>query len=316
MKGGEQSKIRQWFFSPHLSAGLAMFLWAFSFVVIRGTHEMVPPIGLNFWRTTVAFLALFAMALPHLRRELGAVLTQWKTFLLLGFVLYITGNMAVFFGLQSTTVINGGLVNAMAPIAIVGFSWLLFRETIAPLQTLGILISLVGVVVLISRADLGVLAALNFNRGDLWFLVAVTGWSLYAVLLRRTAPALHLLVVMAALALCGWMFLLPLYIWESLTQRAMEFNAPTVLSIIYLALLSSASATLLWTRAIRMLGANRVGLFIHLMPVFSVSLAIIFLGEVLRLFHVAGISLIGIGIYLTTVLGRRLAAGKPGSNPH
>jgi drug/metabolite transporter (DMT)-like permease len=170
---------------------------------------------------------------------------------------------------------------------------------------LGILISLAGVVILITRADLMVLAAFDFNRGDLWFLVAVIGWALYAVLLKRAAPALHALSFMTAVTVCGILLLFPLYLWESLTQRPTEFNAPTVLSVIYLGLFTAVFAILLWTRAVRVLGANKVGLFIHLVPVFSVILAIIFLGEVLRGFHLIGIAMIGIGIYLTTVIGSK-----------
>jgi len=300
-----QLPLRRFVQSPYFSAALAMLLWAFSFVVIRGTHEMVPPIGLNFWRSCLALLLLIAMGFPHLRLEMRAILKQWKTFFLLGFLLVVVGNTAMFVGLQSTTAINGGLLNSMGPVVIVVFSWLLFREMVTPLQMLGILTSLAGVIILITRADTTVLTALDFNRGDLWFLVAVIGWALYAVLIRRTAPTMHSLVFMAAVTLCGIVFLFPLYLWESLTQRPTEFNAPTVLSIIYLGLFTAVFAILLWTRAIRMLGANNVGLFIHLVPVFSVILAIIFLGEVLRGFHLIGIALIAIGIYLTTVIGSK-----------
>ena len=147
----------------------------------------------------------------------------------------------------------------MGPVVIVVFSWLLFRDTVAPLQLLGILISLAGVIILVSRADTAVLTALDFNQGDLWFLVAVIGWSLYAVLIRRVAPAMNSMAFMTAVTLCGVVFLLPLYLWESLTQRPTEFNTPTVLSIIYLGLLTAVFAILLWTRAIRMLGANNAG---------------------------------------------------------
>ena len=267
---------------------------------------MVPPIGLNFWRSCLALLLLLAMGFSHLRLEMRAILNQWKTFFLLGFLLVLIGNTAMFVGLQSTTAINGGLLNSMGPVVIVVFSWLLFRETVTPLQMLGILTSLAGVIILITRADTTVLTALDFNRGDLWFLVAVIGWALYAVLIRRTAPTMHSLAFMTAVTLCGIVLLFPLYLWESLTQRPTEFNTPTVLSIIYLGLFTAVFAILLWTRAIRMLGANNVGLFIHLVPVFSVILAIIFLGEVLRGFHLIGIALIAIGIYLTTVIGSKV----------
>ncbi len=300
-----QLPLRRFVQSPYFSAALAMLFWAFSFVVIRGTHEMVPPIGLNFWRSCLALLLLLAMGFSHLRPEMRAILKQWKTFFILGFLLLVAGNTAMFVGLQSTTAINGGLINSMGPVVIVVCSWFLFRETVTPLQMLGILISLAGVVILITRADLMVLTAFDFNRGDLWFLVAVIGWALYAVLLRRAAPALHPLSFMTAVTVCGILLLFPLYLWESLTQRPTEFNAPTVLSVIYLGLFTAVFAILLWTRAVRLLGANNVGLFIHLVPVFSVILAIIFLGEVLRGFHLIGIAMIGMGIYLTTVIGSK-----------
>jgi drug/metabolite transporter (DMT)-like permease len=297
--------LRRLVLSPYFSAAIAMLCWALSFVVIRGTHEMVPPIGLNFWRSFLALLLLIAMGFSHLRLEMRVILNQWKTFFLLGFLLVLIGNTAMFVGLQFTTAINAGLLNSMGPVVIVVSSWLLFRETVTPLQMLGILTSLAGVIILITRADITVLTAFDFNRGDLWILVAVIGWALYAVLVRRTAPTMHSLAFMTAVTFCGIVLLFPLYLWESLTQRPTELNAPTVLSIIYLGLFTAVFAILLWTRAIRMLGANNVGLFIHLVPVFSVILAIIFLGEVLRGFHLIGIALIAIGLYLTTVIGSK-----------
>ena len=300
-----QSALSRAFLSPYLLGILAILAWASTFVVVRGVHEVAPPIGLNFGRTALALAMFLIIGYGHVRREWDGIVEHWKQLCIIGFLLIVTGNTVMFVGLQYTTAINMALLNSMMPIVIVCFSWVLLRDRLTLLQSFGIVISLLGVITLIARAKLSVLAGLDFNRGDLLMLMTVLSWALYAVLIKRWPMTLHPVSFMSGVTFCGLVILLPFYLWEALFIKPTVINPAMVASGLYLGPLGSAIAILWYNRAIRELGANRVGIFSHLSPAFTVILAFIFLGEVLHLFHIAGIALIAVGIYLTTVLGSR-----------
>ena len=137
-------------------------------------------------------------------------------------------------------------------------------------------------------------------RGDLLMLLAVPMWALYTVLLRRLPATLPPLAMLLAVTMIGLVLLLPAYGWEFLVVGGVALQPANVVSIAYVGLLASVISYICWNRAVVQVGANKAGLFIHLMPVFSTLLAILFLGEVLQPFHFAGIALIGAGLYLTT----------------
>ncbi|MDS4068377.1 MAG: DMT family transporter, partial [Candidatus Competibacter sp.] len=135
----------------------------------------------------------------------------------------------------------------------------------------------------------------------------VTSWALYSVCLRWRPAELEPLNFQAATMLLGMVVLTPLYGWDLAHDRTFVLNVATVASILYLALFPSILAYIFWNRAVAELGANRTGQFLHLMPAFGAVLSMIFLGERLYAFHGVGIALIGLGIYLATVYGRKLA---------
>ena len=85
-----------------------------------------------------------------------------------------------------------------------------------------------------------------------------------------------------------------------------------IAALVAVALFSSVLAYIFWNRGVDQVGASVAGLFVHLMPVFGVVLAWLFLGERLALFHVAGIALILTGIWITSRLGRRTAPAPAG----
>lgn len=287
--------------SPYMAAATAMFFWALSMILVRFVRGEVPPLGMSFWRTLVALLLVLPFAVPRVRADWPILRRHWPILALLGFLLFVGGNGALFVGLQDTTAINAALINSFEPIAIIVVGALMFRDAVTVRQGFGVAISLVGVIALIARADLSVLAALDLNRGDLWVLFAIMTWAFYAVLIRRSPRGLHFLSQFAALAFFGALFMFPLYVWEAIAVAPTRPTVETVSSVAILAVFSTLLSVILWNRAIAGLGSGRAGLFIHLIVVYTVILATLFLGETLELYHGFGIALIGVGIWLATV---------------
>jgi drug/metabolite transporter (DMT)-like permease len=202
--------------------------------------------------------------------------------------------------LKLSTATNTVLINSMIPIFIVMVSWLGFKERITLRQSIGIAISLAGLLFIIANGNLSTIISVRFSKGDLWTICAGISWALYSVLLRKCPTELNSLSFLATLIIIGTLFISPFYIWEMSTGKTMNISQATIGSIVYVALFASILAYIFWNKAIQIIGANKTGIFIHLMPVFSIILAIIFLNEELREYHVKGTILIFTGIFLTT----------------
>ncbi len=297
---------RQIVLAAYGSAALAMLCWSGSFVTARGVYESVPPIGLNYWRTALATVLFLAVGYRQLRSDWPAIRAQWKKLAALGFFNIVMGNTAIFVGLQTTTAINGGVINSMSPVFVLVVALLILGEPIRRLRAVGVGFALAGVALLISRADSAVLLGLAFTPGDLWILIAVFGWGLYSVFLKKWAPGLHFLSLTAASTVFGLILLTPFYLWEHVAVRSVVADTTTVLAVGYLGVFASWLAVLAHTRAIQMVGPSRIAPFSYLVPVFTIVMGIAFLGEAFKTYHAGGIAVIAIGIYLTTRGGARL----------
>lgn len=285
---------------PYLLLILTTLFWSGNFVLSRGMHAEIPPFSLAFWRWTLALLILSTFSLRHLLAQRRLVMTHGKYIIIQG-VLGVAGfNSLIYMAIQTTTAINAVLVNSCTPIIIVLFSWAMYNDRLSLRQSLGVAISLCGVMLIISQGELATLLQLRFNRGDILVFMAAACWALYSANLKRYPKGLHPLAFQMGIVLVGLTILLPLYLVELSTGKTMTLSSGSIVTIVYVALFASVLAFIFWNRAVTMLGANIAGPFIHLMPVFSTILAVIFLGEKLTANHIQAILLIFGGILLTT----------------
>ena len=292
-----KNSVTKFYDFPYLLLILAVFFWSVNFIVGRAVRLEVPPIGLAFWRWSVASLILFFPALRHLKRDWKQARKNIPVILLLSATGIATFNTLVYMGLQRTIVINAVLMQSMMPVLIVAMSFLFFKEKIYGLQALGIALSLCGALSIILKGDPSLLGSLSVNHGDLLIFIAVFSYAAYSVMLRRR-PAIHPLSFVAITFGIGSAMLLPFYLWESYAIRPMHWDATTVAAVCYVAIFPSIIAYAFFNRGVELIGANRAGLFMHLMPVFGSIMAIAFLGESLRWYHGSGIGLIALGIVL------------------
>ena len=288
-------------FSPYLLLVLTILFWAGNFNLARAIHADVPPLGLSFWRWAVAALILLPFAWPSMRATLPLARVHWRLVLALA-VLGIAGfNSLVYLGLQTTTATNGVLLQSVTPITMILLAGLVLHENSTLMQWVGIVVSLMGVLVIITRADVTVLRHFAFNRGDVWILLATLDWSLYTVLLRKLPDGLKGLPILGFTVSIGALVILPLYVYESVTFHTMPITAVSVASIAYVAIFPSLLSYMFWNHVTHRLGVNRTGQFSHLMPVFGILLATLLLGERLQLFHALGMLLVAAGLLLTNM---------------
>jgi len=286
--------------SPYLLLALAPLFWSCNWIIGRALHQDVPPMGMTFFRWLIAVLILAPFAIGPLRRDWPIVRANWRVMLMLGAIGVGMHNALAYVGLNFTTATNGVILNSCIPVMIIVMAWLFFGERLRRLQVAGVVISSLGVLTIFSQGSLQTLAALRLNAGDFFVMLSVAMWSLYTILLRHRPAGLHMLSFLFCIAVVGNLCMLPFWIGEMLLGYRIAWTVQTVSAMLAVALFSSVLAYIFWNRGVEAVGAQVAGLFVHLMPVFGVMLAWIFLGERLQAYHVAGIALILVGIVLTT----------------
>lgn len=288
---------------PALLAGpLTMLCWAGSIIVVRDVAGIVPPAALSFFRCVLALAILYPLCHRSLRAQWPIMRAHWKFIGLLGALLFIGGNGMLFVGLQFTTAINGALINSAEPVVIIACAWLMFRDRLTAVQWAGVAVSMAGVLYLIARGTPASLLSLSLNIGDLFILVSVVAWAFYAVLLRRVPRDISPLNLVFGILAAGAVSVCPFWLVEHIFIVPTPLVWETAWSVGFNAIFSSILGVLWWNHTVEQLGPGRAGVFLHLIPIFTVLLAMGLLGEILYWFHVAGIGLIATGIYLTTML--------------
>jgi drug/metabolite transporter (DMT)-like permease len=299
------SPVRAGFFHrPYLLLTLTVLFWSGNVVLGRAVRAEVPPVALAFCRWTGATLLVSWAALPHVRREFSVILDHWRILLVYSAVGIAIFNTLLYLGLQTTTAVNGALIQSAMPVLIVFFSFFLYGERLTPGQSAGVLISLAGAVWLVSRGDPAIFLTMDFRPGDLLVFVAVICYAAYSALLRLRPP-LHPLSFLWITFVAGSMLLLPFFLWEQASGRTLTATPTTLLAVGYVSVFPSILSYLFFNRGVELVGPNRAGLFIHLIPVFGTLLAILLLGEAFHIFQAAGALLILAGIVMVNRFRRR-----------
>ena len=287
------------FHEAYLLLSLTSLFWSGNVVLGRFVAAYIPPITLSVIRWAGAFFILLPFAARHLARDWPLIRRHAGLLALLALTGFSAYNTMAYYGLHFTTAINGLLLQSVAPLFVALWSFVLFRDRLSLRQGAGILLSLAGVIVIVCRGSLEILLAIAFNRGDLWFVVALLIYAFYAAMLR-IRPPLHPLSFLAVGMGGGAVLLLPAMALEIVAGQSMVLDTVTALSLIYVCIFPSLLGYLFLNRGIELIGANRAAPFIHLVPVFGSVLAIALLGEQLRFFHAVGYMLVLAGIMLAT----------------
>tara|TARA_B100000029_G_scaffold78599_1_gene70087 strand:+ start:416 stop:1315 length:900 start_codon:yes stop_codon:yes gene_type:complete len=280
---------------------LTTFFWAGNFIVGKAASLFdIPPFTLNFYRWTFAWLILAPFTLKEIIEKKNYIIENIKLILILGITSITIFNSIVYYSLNFTQVISGVLMISTIPVMIIVFCWLLKIEKTNIYQILGVIFSLLGVVVIITKAKLSILLNLNFNKGDLWMVVAMFSWALYSALLRKKKLEISQLSLLQTIISTGLVFLLPAYLIELSFGYKANINLPFVLTLSYVVLFPGLASFILWIKGISIIGSNRSGIFLHLIPIFSTMMAIIIFKEKFMIYHLIGAILIITGIILSS----------------
>ena len=274
--------------------------WSGNFIVGKAASLYeIPPFTLNFYRWLFAWLILAPFTFKEIIEKKKYVLDNIKLIAILGITSIIFFNSIVYYSLNFTHVISGVLMISVIPVMIIFFSWIFKIEKTNIYQITGVIFSLLGVAVIITKAELSMLLDLNFNKGDLWMVVAMFSWAIYSALLKKKKHELSQISLLETIITMGLIFLLPIYFIETKMGYYVILDIPFVLILTYVVLFPGLASFLFWIKGIAIIGTNRSGIFLHLMPIFGALMAMIIFKEKFMFFHLIGAVLILIGILLS-----------------
>jgi drug/metabolite transporter (DMT)-like permease len=284
---------------PYLLLLITAASFSGNWVAARAVNLEVPPFALSFWRWAIAAAVLLPFVAGQLRED--APLIRRHLPLLAAFGAVGAGGFTLlgYWGVSYTTAINATLLNSSLPLFVVSLSWLLLGLTVSGRQLVGLVLSLAGVVTIVSAGSLRTLAQLELNPGDFLILGGALLWAIYTVMLKWRPPVRALSFLFTTIAAAAAVSL-PFYLWEMWTGRTTSLTGGSALAIGYLALFPSIIAYVCWNQAVAAVGPNVAGFFNPVIPVFGTLLAVTILGEPLRAYHLAGFALVLSGVVLTS----------------
>ena len=279
---------------------LATLFWAGNFMVGKIAFiENVPPFSLTFFRWLLVWFILIPFTYKEFYKLRKIVLDNLLLLSLLGLTSVGLFNSFIYNALNFTQVINASLFNSVIPAGIILFCFLFKIEKTNRFQILGLIISILGILSIITKLDLNILLTLNFNKGDILMIGAVISWSIYSAFLKKIKFEVSLLTLVHILCTFGLLTLIPQFLFELSQNKVVIMDNNFIYCLIYLAIFPSIGSYYCWAGAVSIIGANRAGIFLSLIPLFSTILAIIFFDEKFYFFHFIGSVLIVLGLFLS-----------------
>ena len=279
---------------------LTTIFWSGNFIVGKAasTYE-IPPFSLNFYRWFFAGLILLPFTFKELIKKKKYIFDNIGFFTLLGITSITIFNSIVYYSLYYTQVISGILMISTIPVWIIFISSILNIERTNIFQIIGVVFSLTGVIFIITKADLEIIRNLNFNKGDLSMVVAMFSWAVYSALLKSKKYEISQFSLLQVVIITGLIFLTPIYLIEMYLGNVIVIGIPFVLTLTYVVFFPGLASFIFWIKGISLIGANRAGVFLHLMPIFGAIMAMVIFKEKFMYYHILGAIFIIAGITLS-----------------
>ena len=279
---------------------LTTIFWSGNFIVGKAASlYQIPPFSLNFYRWFFAGLILFPFTFKELIDKKKYIFKNIGFFIILGILSITIFNSIVYYSLYYTQVISGVLMISTIPVWIIFIASILNIEKTNAFQIIGVSLSLIGVIFIITKADLNLIIDLNFNKGDLSMIVAMFAWAAYSALLKKKKYEISQLALLQVVIISGLIFLVPIYFIEMNLGHLIVLGQPFYLTLSYVVIFPGLLSFFFWIKGISIIGANRAGIFLHLMPIFGAIMAMIIFDEKFMYYHLLGAIFILAGIILS-----------------
>ena len=278
----------------------ATLFWAGNFIVGKYAFlTEIPPLSLVFYRWLLVWIILLPFTYKDIIKHKDIILNNLPLLFFLGLTSVGLFNSFTYLSLIYTQVINSSLFNTAIPAIIILLCFLFKVEKTNKFQLSGLFISVCGILAIITKLNLDILLSLNFNKGDLIMIGGALTWGIYSTLLKRKKFSLPLLTLVHIVCTFGLVSVFPQFLYELWNGQVIKFDINLFYLLIFLALFPSIGSYYCWAGAVSIIGANRAGIFLSLIPLFSTIMAIALYNEKFQFFHLIGAILILLGLYLS-----------------
>ena len=278
----------------------ATLFWAGNFIVGKYAFlTEIPPLSLVFYRWLLVWVILLPFTYKDVIKHKDTILNNLPLLFFLGLTSVGLFNSFTYLSLVYTQVINSSLFNTAIPAIIILLCFLFKVEKTNKFQLSGLFISVCGILAIITKLNLDILLSLNFNKGDLIMIGGALTWGIYSTLLKKKKFTLPLLTLVHIVCTFGLISVFPQFLYELWNGQVIKFDINLVYILIFLALFPSIGSYYCWAGAVSIIGANRAGIFLSLIPLFSTIMAIALYNEKFQFFHFIGAILILAGLYLS-----------------
>ena len=278
----------------------ASLFWAGNFMVGKYAFlTEIPPLSLVFYRWSLVWIILLPFTYKEIIKHKYIILDNLPLLFFLGLTSVGLFNSFTYLSLIHTQVINASLFNTAIPAVIILLCFLFKIEKTNRFQILGLVISACGILAIITKLKLDILFSLNFNKGDLIMIGGVITWGVYSTLLKKKKFTLPLLTLVHVICTFGLISVFPQFLYELSNGQVIKFDTNLFSTLVFLALFPSIGSYYCWAGAVSIIGANRAGISLSLIPLFSSIMAILIYDEIFEFFHLIGAVLIILGLFLS-----------------
>ena len=278
----------------------ASLFWSGNFIIGKFAFITdIPPLSLVFYRWLLVWIILLPFTFKEIIKYKKTIIKNLPTLFFLGLTSVGLFNSFTYLSLMYTQVINSTLFNTAIPAIIILICFLFKIESTNKFQIIGLIVSIIGIISIITKLNLNILLSLDFNKGDLIMIGGVLSWGVYSSLLKKKTFTLPLLTLVHVICTFGLICVTPQYIYELSQGLVIKFDINLFYILIFLAIFPSIGSYYCWAGAVSIIGANRAGISLSLIPLFSSILAILLFKEQFQFFHLIGSILIVIGLFLS-----------------
>lgn len=277
---------------------MAPLLWAGNFVVARALHETIGPFQLKFLRWVVAGLILLPVCIGNWRGIAAAVAACPMKILALGSLSVASFNWLIYAGLQHSTASTSGAIFALTPLFILIISQAWRGARLKPRDGLGAALAFCGAAFVV-QMELGGTLVQRDTRGPLLLLAGSLVWALYTVALRRWRVPLPPHALLAAMVVTGLLLMAPFALVLDMPPARTLAEPAVMAGILYVGIGASIVAFCAWQTGVAQIGAVRAGVFLHLVPVFTLILGVLLLDESLTPQKLVGVAMVVLGVIVT-----------------
>ncbi len=288
---------------------VAIVLWSGNVIVSRMSAHTIGPEAITFYRLLLAVLLMSTFVAVPVWRNRSLIWPHLGQFAILGFLAMCLFQSLSYLAAETTTATNMAVFTALTPLLTMALSAALLKDTPTIGMVGGGILSLVGLVYLVSAGNPAALARGGVHLGDPLMFLAALIYALYGVLLKRWSPPVAGWQSTYMQAICALIIMVPAFLATPAPMRAL--NTETLPLIAYAGGMASVVLPFLWIRGVHILGPNRCAVFMNLLPVLTAVGAITLLGEPVRSYHVIGGAVALAGVACAEIFRRPLRGGSP-----